>query len=171
MNVLRFLRLYRFHRPLSMAARATVFLSLLLILTVICFGDRSFARAQERNTLQLPAEIPQGPFQSPSAAAITEIMRREGLLPKLETGARLSTDSLQAEPGQDTLVNNPNDDTPERTTQSEVSLAVRGIDDRRWIQHLRTRWLLRPIPFNGSWRDLDSATRHRRGRRSGDRRS
>lgn len=75
---------------------------------------------------QSPVEF--DPLLSPSAAGEMYLLRQEGQLPpalpgpqapsKVPRGVRL--------PGTDVIANNPADDTPERTTQSETSLAVNG---------------------------------------------
>jgi len=129
MNSRRFSQLHRFCL-LAIRVEATLVLGLLVVLTVAGGGDLPLARAQAADE-PLPLEIPQDPFQSPSAAAIMAIMRQKGLLPEPEPATGLPTESLSSAPpeglpGVNTLVNNPLDDTlPDRTTQSEVSLAVR----------------------------------------------
>jgi uncharacterized repeat protein (TIGR01451 family) len=114
----------------SILVRETLVLCLSVVLTATGSGDLPLAWAQAV-VEPLPPEIPQDPFHSPSAAAIMAIMRQKGLLPRPSPATELRTESLPSAPleglpGVNVLVNNPNDDLPERTTQSEVSLAVRG---------------------------------------------
>jgi hypothetical protein len=81
------------------------------------------------------AQLPDDPAEAPSAAGEMYLLRRAGLRPEPEPGTAPTTSeaptvaapqALPAEVGGDVVANNPADDTPERTTQSETSLAVFG---------------------------------------------
>lgn len=74
-----------------------------------------------------------GPREAPSAAGMTYLLVEAGLLegPEPAGAPGASTSGADAaepggQPGVDVTVNNPADDTPENTTQSETSLAVLG---------------------------------------------
>lgn len=72
------------------------------------------------------------PFEAPSAFGEMYILRQSGLLPEAEPTPGFPNELLSIEDfaaaigglGGDVIANNPADDTPERTTQSETSLAV-----------------------------------------------
>ena len=73
--------------------------------------------------------VPKNPFEAPSAAGVTYLMEQAGLLNRAPAGPTPRPRAVPAQPAQvvdDVLVNNPANDTPERTTQSETSLAVQG---------------------------------------------
>ncbi len=112
-------------------------MGLVLCLALMSGSVPSAARAQESDDpLQLLAQL--GPFEAPSAAFEMHILRQAGLMPSSEStpgllsrflhrltgGGNIGPPTVLA--GGDVIVNDPTDDTPENTTQSETTLAVLG---------------------------------------------
>lgn len=106
-------------------SRSRLFFSILLLAiagTLLLIGAPDLPRAQAQG----PVEF--GPFDSPSAAGEGYLLRQEGQLPTPPTKQKVAGKLLSGPkvPGADVRVNDPTDDTPENTTQSETTLAVRG---------------------------------------------
>ena len=77
--------------------------------------------------------LPVSPFEQPSAAGERLMLERAGLVPPPEVTTAPADGSFfalrfaaAATPGVDGIVNDPTDDTPENTTQSETTIAVRN---------------------------------------------
>ncbi len=115
------------HVHLNLRTRLVVPVLLLgIIVSLSLIGGPGLQRAQA----QPPGQSPTGfdPFESPSAAGELYLLREAGLLPVPQPGPQKPSQAPRRKriPGTDVIVNNPADDTPERTTQSETSLAVNG---------------------------------------------
>lgn len=97
-------------------------LLLALAVTLMLTGGTGLPRAQAQAPVQF------GPFDSPSAAGEAYLLRQEGQLtaPPPKKEAKSKVPQGPKVPGADVIVNDTTDDTPERTTQSETTLAVRG---------------------------------------------
>jgi hypothetical protein len=101
-----------------------------LVVIAMALGSVStLSLAQAQSAEQSPVRF--SPNEAPSAAGEMYLLRRAGLLPALPQGAIGKASAAPSpahgrRPGTDATVNNPAEDTDDRTTQSETTLAVRG---------------------------------------------
>jgi len=106
--------------------------------------------------------LPADPFGAPSAAGEMYLLERAGLRPATgvseEKGTLFSfSAATAATPGTDGIVNDPTDDTPENTTQSETTIAV--LDDTLCAGYNNSgpggfSGLSRSTDLGSTWNDL-----------------
>jgi uncharacterized repeat protein (TIGR01451 family) len=113
--------------PYGFGRTAAMVLVAAALLVAPSFGADSASEA-EATINPLPAN----PFEQPSAAGERLVLEQAGLLPEANPPPALARSffglqaAAEATPGVDGIVNDPTDDTPENTTQSETTIAVAG---------------------------------------------